>query len=119
MLTIYYNAGANWWDGYNIIFKWFRVNVQNFYDIGVNSHNQEALAKITFNNQQVSVVLDNSVNPTETTCELYDISGKLLYRQNLLSNETKISTSRFANGNYIIRLKGTKLDLSKKIVIAK
>ncbi len=119
LLSIYYNAGENWWDGYTFVFKWFRVNVENFYGVEVNSYNQDNLVKITFDNHQVSVVLDSSLNPTETVCELYDMSGKLLYRQNLLSKETKISTSHLARGNYILRLKGKKLDLSKKIVIAK
>lgn len=119
LLSVYYNATENWWDGYIFVFKWFRVNVENFYGTGLDNHNQNDLAKIVFDNHQITLTLDEAVNPLQTTYELYDISGKLIDRKGLLSSETKIAMPKVASGTYIVRVKGKNLNLSKKIVFVK
>lgn len=113
---------AYWWEGYTVILKWFRLKVENYYlgDVAVENHNQESLANIVWNNRQIKIDLANSVNLANTTYELYDISGRLLHRENLSAHQTTHDIPALTpSGVYVIRVKGTNLSLSKKIVFKK
>ncbi|MBQ4494065.1 MAG: T9SS type A sorting domain-containing protein [Elusimicrobiaceae bacterium] len=121
LLVLSYNAGEDSSDGFYVFFKWFKLKVENYYlgDVGVNNYNLNNLAKITYNNQQVIIDLEEEINPTTTTYELYDISGRLIQSKKLHSSHTKIFVPSVSNGVYIVRLKGKNLNLSKKINVAR
>ena len=112
----------NWWDGFTVIFKWLRLKVDNYYlgDVGVEEHNSNNAANITWNNHQIKIDLSESVNPATTTYELYDISGRLIQKELLSSHQTIHNMPTLtSSGIYVIRVKGKNLSLSKKIVFKK
>jgi|GEM_PF-3287705 hypothetical protein len=122
LLVTGYFMTDNWWEGFTVILKWFRVNVENYYlgDVAVEEHNQADLANIIWNNHQIKIELANSVNPANTSYELYDISGRLIKKEYLSSHQTTHNMPTLtASGVYIIRIKGKNLSLSKKIVFKK
>ena len=121
-LVNYYFYGENWWDGTIAIVKWFYLNVQNEYldGVGISDNNKTPAANITWNNRQIIIELEESVNPTTVNYELYDISGKLLQKKRLSSHQTTLNMpANVSSGTYIVRLNGKNLSLSKKIVFKK
>ncbi len=122
LLVTGYFMTDNYWEGFTVILKWFRVNVQNYYlgDVSITDNNMEDLANIIWNNHQIKIELANAVNPASTTYELYDISGRLIKKEFLSSHETVHNMPALtSSGVYIIRVKGKNLSLSKKIVFKK
>lgn len=120
LLVLTYNVSEYWWDGQYIFFKWFKLKVENNYlDVAVDDYTLNNAAKITWNNNLINIELEDSINPAQTTYELYDISGKMIQRRNLNSNNTTIYVPSVSNGIYFVRLLGKNLNLSKKIVIKK
>ena len=119
-LINYYQVGADWWDGYKIILKWIPLTVQNDYlDVGIDDIERQPAADIIWNNNQVSIKLDESVNPATTTYSLYDMAGRLIQRKKLDSHNTSIATPSAARGAYVVYLSGQNLSLSKKIVLSR
>ena len=121
-LVNYYQVSENWEDGFMIILRWFYLNVQNEYldGVGISDNNKTPAANITWNNRQIIIDLEESVNPTTVNYELYDISGKLLQKKRLSSHQTTLNMpANVSSGAYIVRLNGKNLSLSKKIVFKK
>ena len=121
LLMLSYQAGDYWWEGSYIFFKWFKIKVENYYlgDVGVDNHSLNDSAKITWNNHQITIDLEEDINPSTTTYELYDISGKLIQRKKLNSNHNVFYVPSVSDGVYIVRVKGKNLNLSKKIALTK
>lgn len=57
--------------------------------------------------------------PQEASLTLFDISGKEVYTLPLSEKETSIDVSHLAEGNYVARIKGNGLTVTKQIVVQK
>lgn len=103
------------------IIKWFNLKVENYYlgDVGIQNNTLNRGAKIGFNNREITITLEDSINPTDNVYELYDIGGKLIEKRKLFSHETKISMPQVSNGIYVVRVQGKNLSASKKISFVK
>lgn len=108
------------YNGYTIL-RWFKIRVENYYlgDVGIQNNTLNRGAKIGFNNREITITLEDSINPTDNVYELYDIGGKLIERRKLFSHETKISMPQVSNGIYVVRVQGKNLSASKKISFVK
>lgn len=49
------------------------------------------------------------------TCQLFDMSGKMLWQQNVKAEETNISMSAYSQGNYVLKIIQKKSDKSNLI----
>lgn len=121
LLVLSYDAGETSSDGFYVFFKWFKLKVENYYlgDVGVDNHSLNDSAKITWNNHQITIDLEENINPSATTYELYDISGRLIQRKKLKSNHNVFYVPSISNGVYVVRVKGKNLNLNQKITLAR
>ena len=103
------------------VLKWFNLRVENYYlgDVSVNDHNQPAGVNIGFNNREITINLAETIDPSNKVYELYDISGKMVDRQNLLGHQTTISMPNVSSGIYVIRVQGKNLSATQKIAYNK
>jgi aminopeptidase YwaD len=53
------------------------------------------------------------------TLEVYDLSGRLQFSQNLSSNETVLSTGELSSGVYICTVRSRHAELHRKLVVRK
>lgn len=74
-----------------------------------------ALLSIISNNQQIVVQMNS--DDFKVRVELYDASGRIVYRKTSSEQNIKIQTSAFNNGLYFLRLSSQDKVISKKIVI--
>ena len=103
------------------VLKWFNLRVENYYlgDVSVAEHNQPAGVNIGFNNREITINLAQEINPTNKVYELYDISGRMVDRQNLMGHQTTISMPNVSSGIYVIRVQGKGLSATQKIAFNK
>lgn len=118
ILSITYRDSAN---NVYVILKWFNLRVENYYlgDVSVADHNQPAGVNIGFNNREITINLAENINPTNKVYELYDISGRMVDRQNLMGHQTTISMPNVSSGIYVIRVQGKGLSATQKIAFNK
>lgn len=100
---------------------------QSAYSIFIAHFIPNALSNETFTNYSFSIfpnpnngeftVEINSVDFVETSLEIFDMLGKLIYNQNLNSNQTTINTKYIEKGVYLVKLTRGNQTTTSKIVI--
>jgi hypothetical protein len=100
---------------------------QSAYSIFIAHFIPNALSNETFTNYSFSIfpnpnngeftVEINSVDFVETSLEVFDMLGKLIYNQNLNSNQTTIYTKHIEKGVYLVKLTRGNQTTTSKIVI--
>lgn len=77
-------------------------------DVEIYPNPAENLLTISINDKKVQ----------EVDAEIYDISGKMIFMRNYISNSFQIKTTDFANGTYLLKLNDGKGNLikTKKII---
>lgn len=119
VLVTGYLMGENWWDGITVILKWLRVRVDNHYLDGdaVEEHSKKNPANITWNDQEIKIDIDDSINVRNAAYAVYDMSGRLIKRSPVESNHKVINKRDITQtpGIYLFNIRGTNLSLSEKI----
>lgn len=119
VLVTGYFMGDHWWDGITVILKWLRVSVNNHYLDGdaVEEHSQKNPTNITWNDQEIKIDIDDSVNVKNAAYAVYDMSGRLIKRCQVESNHKIINKRDITQtpGVYIFNISGTNISLSEKI----
>ena len=114
--------GEEWWEVFQIVLKWFNIDVKNAYldgDVGIEENNKTPLAQINWDNKQITINLEDSVNPETTTYTIYGVNGKLIKKGKLHSQTTTLNMPFVASGVYVIKVQGKDFSVNKKISFVK
>jgi len=91
------------------------------YDGGVpTSVNQNSISEnglSIYPNPTKNSITISQTDKTYTTCEIYDLNGRLISEIKLQNIKQKIDLSSYAEGMYVVKLIGKEKTLVKKIVI--
>jgi hypothetical protein len=99
----------------------FEITFKNGALSTANSELIKSIAVFQDNNKN-QLTIKNSELLDLKSCEVYDISGKLIFRKQALGsdNEYVFSTASFTDGVYVVKLATTdNLEIVKKVIISK
>lgn len=125
--TLLFFAPFGYW---NICENHFNTKLQCYHDatisyigegfssctVGVNEANGQTHFQITPNPAKDFFTVTSS-EISATGLELYSITGQLVYSGEIHNQETKVSTSHFSPGLYLLKLQSEKGEVRKKIVL--
>ncbi len=106
--TIYYTTGINQTNN-RLKETWKVFNpttiTENGWNEGVNIYPNPA------NN-----LIDIETNIKNCYCSVFDITGKLIFKEKMVQNKTRIDLSSYSNGLYFIHLQSNEKIISKKFM---
>ncbi|RRA93261.1 M4 family metallopeptidase [Paenimyroides viscosum] len=111
---ILYGANSNEWE--QVVNAWYAVGIG---DAPASTKNYEMQSKLKVypNPTNGEIVTIESNLDTETTVEMFDLTGKKVMAPMILVEQSTINVAQYKTGMYILKFKSTKGEYSHKLMI--
>lgn len=82
----------------------------------LNVQNQNELEFEVYPNPSTDFITINEMPQGEKTIELFNAAGKRVHIEQLIDKQTRLNVSKFARGNYLVRITSNGVDTAHKMI---